>query len=86
MRKAAMQFAQKRSSIQAKIARKLINGEITPEQALKQIGGAMEGEIIDSIKNGGWQKNADSTIKAKGFDKPLIDTATMFKTVTSKVS
>jgi hypothetical protein len=86
MRLAHSNFGKKRSGIQKKIARQLIRGEIKPEQALGQIGLALEGCIVDSIKNGGWEPNAESTVKNKGFDKPLIDSAQMWQGVTSKVS
>lgn len=86
MRLASVHFNRDRHDIQAKIGMKVIDGKITPEQALGQIGLAMEGKIVDSIKNGNWPPNAESTAKAKGFNKPLIDTAQMFKAVSSKVS
>lgn len=86
MRLAWSQFSQKRQEIQAKVATKMVNGGLTPEQGLGLIGLALEAEIIRSIKNGNWEPNAASTIKKKGFDKPLIDSAHMWQSVSSKVS
>ena len=86
MRKAAEDFKQQRKAVQDRIAKRVIDGKITQEQALGQLGEFMAGLIAKSIKNGGWPKNAPSTIAGKGFDKPLIDTGHMFKTVNSKVS
>jgi hypothetical protein len=86
MRLASENFQRDRNEIQTKIGKKLIDGKITPDKALAQIGLAMEGKIVDSIKNGNWKPNADSTVASKGFNKPLIDTAQMFQTVASKVS
>ncbi|USN16330.1 hypothetical protein PLUTO_00140 [Luteibacter phage vB_LflM-Pluto] len=86
MRFAMAVFSMQRGTIQAKIARKVLEGKITPDQALAQIGMAMEGCIVDSIKSGNWLPNADSTVKKKGFNKPLIDKAVMFQTVSSKVT
>jgi hypothetical protein len=86
MRLAWTKFKQQRLKIQAKIAKDLINKKIEPNQALAQIGMALEDCIADSIKNGGWQSNSPSTISKKGFDKPLIDTAHMWKSVNSKVT
>ena len=37
---------------------------------LKSIGLEVQGLIQDSIKNGGWQSNADSTIVAKNGSEP----------------
>ncbi len=81
-----MKFRSDRKKIQEKIARQIIERKITGDQAMGQIGLILEGYIVKSIRDGGWQGNADSTIKKKGFDKPLIDTGHMWKTVTSKVS
>lgn len=86
MRLAWSNFNKKRKFIQSAIAKDLVRGKIKPEQALAQIGLAMEGEIVDSLQNGGWEKNADSTIAKKGFDKPLIDSSQAWQAVTSKVN
>jgi hypothetical protein len=86
MRLAESKFRAESLKIQMKIASKLIHGSINPQQAMEQIGLAMQGCIVDSIKNGGWVPNAASTIAKKGFDKPLIDSSHMWKTVNSKVS
>lgn len=86
MRYAWSQFSNSRVEIQAKIAHKLVQGKITPDQALGQIGLAIEGHIARSIKTGPWAPNAPVTVRIKGFDKPLIDTGHMWKTVSSKVS
>jgi hypothetical protein len=86
MRLAWSRFRQDRTKIQASIARQLIAGKIEPEQALGQIALALEGCIVRSIKSGPWAPNSAVTAKAKGFDKPLIDTAFMWQSVSSKVS
>ena len=85
MRGAWTKFSSIKQEVQFKIASKIVAGELTAEQGLAQIGMSIEGCIVKSIKNGGWVKNADATIAAKGFDKPLIDTGHMWKTVNSKV-
>lgn len=86
MRGAWSRFQQQRSAIQKNIAGKMAEGKIEPEQALAQIGMAMEGCIVESIKKGGWVANAPSTERKKGFNKPLIDTAQMWQSVSSKVT
>jgi hypothetical protein len=86
MRLASQMFTNDSLRIQMKIAAKLINGKLSPDQAMNQIGIAMEGFIVKSIKDGVWTPNAASTVAKKGFDKPLIETAQMWKTVNSKVS
>ena len=86
MRLAYQNFLKQRKAIQTKIAKQLVRGEIKPEQALGQIGLALEACIVKSIKNGGWEGNAASTIAKKGFDKPLIDSAQAWQAVASKVN
>jgi len=86
MRLAAQSIKKKGPDVTRKLARKIVDGKIDIKQALAQLGMFMEGEIVNSIKNGGWVRNAPSTIKKKGFDKPLIDTAQMWQSVSSKVS
>lgn len=85
MRLAWSNFSNDRRQIQAKIAKKMADKKITAAQGLGQIGLALEGYIAKSIKDGSWQPNAASTVKKKGFDKPLIWSGHMFKTVNSKV-
>lgn len=85
MRLASAYFTVERRDIENRIAKKLFSGKITAEQALGQIGLAMEGFIVKSIKDGGWTPNAPYTIRKKGFDKPLIETGHMWQTVSSKV-
>jgi hypothetical protein len=86
MRLAARNFMTKRLGLQKRITDKVMKGEISAAQALGQIGLALENEVIKSIKDGKWTPNAPSTIKRKGFDKPLIETGLMWKSVSSKVS
>ena len=65
---------------------KVATGKITGEVALKSIGLEVQGLIQDSIKNGNWEKNADSTIAAKkGKGQPLIDTGSMLRAVSFEI-
>jgi len=86
MRLAWKNFQNDRVKIQDKIAKDLISGKINADQALGQIGTALENSIVRSIRNGGWQANSPHTIRAKGFDKPLIDTAHMWQSVSSIIT
>lgn len=87
-----MRLAQKMADrniakINAAVTKDVLTKDMSPKQALeKNVGGALKIIIVDSIKNGGWKSNAKSTAKRKGFDKPLIDTALMWKSVSVKVS
>lgn len=86
MRYAWSLISQRRKNFDKMVAAKIVQGKITPDQALGQIGLFMEGCIVESIKKGGWEPNAKSTRDKKGFDKPLIDTAQMWQSVSSAVN
>ena len=65
----------------------VIQRKITPDQVLGRVGLHFEAAIVDSIKNGGWVANAESTVARKGFDKPLIGvTGLLWQSVTHKTS
>ena len=50
--------------------------------ALEELGEGIAGELQDSIQRLTSPPLAQSTIKKKGFSKPLIDTSNMWKNVT----
>jgi hypothetical protein len=86
MRLAARKFMSLRKSIQKGIIDRALAGQITADQALERIGLIMEGEVVKSIRDGNWTPNAPSTVRRKGFDKPLIETGLMWQSVSSRVS
>lgn len=86
MRFAWFNFIQSNRSLQKQIAKQIFSGVLSPEAAVGQIALLLEGEIVKSINNGPWEPNADSTEKAKGFNKPLEHTSHMIQTVSSKVT
>lgn len=55
------------------------------DKALAPMGELMRAELQASIRDGKWPKLSDATEKAKGFDKPLIDTAHMLNSVDYEV-
>ena len=62
-------------------AQRLVSSGGSAEQALQQIGEVAKGLVQDEIVNGGFAPNAESTIKKKGSEQPLIDTGTMRQSV-----
>ena len=62
-------------------AQRLVSSGGSAEQALQQIGVVAKGLVQDEIVNGGFTPNAESTIKKKGSEQPLIDTGTMRQSV-----
>ena len=63
------------------VAQRLVSSGGSAEQALQQIGVVAKGLVQDEIVNGGFAPNAESTIKKKGSEQPLIDTGTMRQSV-----
>lgn len=53
--------------------------------ALDLVGQEVQEEIQESIRSNTPPPNAESTVKAKGFDRPLIDTGHMLNSVTHNV-
>lgn len=62
-------------------ANRLVSSGGSADQALQQIGVVAKGLVQDEIVNGGFAPNAESTIKKKGSEQPLIDTGTMRQSV-----
>lgn len=57
------------------------DGKMKPITAYKRLGRYMKSAIEDSILNGTWQPNAESTVKIKKSNVPLIDTGNMLNCV-----
>lgn len=53
---------------------KITDGTVEPKQALDLIGLKVTGMIQEKITDGDFVPNAPATVRAKGSDKPLIDT------------
>ena len=65
---------------------KVATGKMTGKMALKSIGLEVQGLIQDSIKNGNWESNAPSTVRAKnGTGQPLIETGSMLRAVSFEI-
>jgi hypothetical protein len=63
----------------------LKNVDYDANTALGQMGKAIEDQIRDAIKAVTSPPLAPATVKRKGFDKPLIDTSNMWRSVDSAV-
>lgn len=55
------------------------------EHSLALMGELVKGQLVQSINNWSSPANADSTVAKKGFNKPLIDTAVMLRSVDYQV-
>ena len=67
------------------LGKQLKNADYDAEIALGLMGKGIEGQLQDSINQFTSPGLADSTIKKKGFDKPLVDTSHMVNSVNSEV-
>jgi bacteriophage protein of unknown function (DUF646) len=54
-------------------------------KALALIGEGVKGDIVETIQNFREPENAPSTVKKKGFNKPLIDTGDLWRAIQSEV-
>lgn len=55
-------------------------------QALKLMGEGVKGQIVETIQDFREPPNATATVKQKGFDKPLIDTGTLWRSIGSRIA
>ena len=76
-KKAIDDFIQKRFKMSGK--------DISPMQALEQIGVFAEGISKESFVKNNWVANSPFTIARKGSSKPLIDTGNLRNSITSVV-
>lgn len=53
--------------------------------ALGLMGEVVKGQLIDTIQNFNQPPNAASTVAKKGFNKPLIDTGTLWRSIDYQV-
>lgn len=60
---------------------RLAQGSTDADTILKQVGVMQKGLVQEKIESGNFEPNAPSTVKKKGSDKPLIDTARMRQSV-----
>lgn len=79
-------FIQKYSPSWPKIIKNVLKGtDYNVERTFDLLGDQMEGELKQSINDLVSPPLAESTIKRKGFDKPLIDHADMINSVKHEI-
>ena len=78
-------IAAKQGEWPAAIRQLLIRNNYGVEVTLEQIGEAVSGQLRQSIVELTDPPLAPSTVKRKGFDKPLIDTGQMLNSVSYEV-
>lgn len=66
-------------------AAELLKQSDDTNHALALIGEGVKGDIVETIQNFREPENAPSTVKKKGFNKPLIDTGDLWRAIQSEV-
>ena len=64
---------------------KIVKGTLTIDQALGQLGLIASADAQKKVRTGPFAPLAQSTIKAKGSSKPLIDTGNFIQNIISEV-
>ena len=70
------------SALNEQNLKKVLNGGMSVDAALGQLGLMASSDIKEQIKNGSFAPLKQATIKRKGSSKPLIDTGQMRQSVT----
>ncbi len=55
-------------------------------QTLEDLGDGVKGQLVQTIQNFREPSNATTTVKKKGFNKPLIDTGTLWRSIGYEVA
>lgn len=69
-----------------KLGKALKYYNLDAEKAMSALGENIKDEIVESIQKWTTPPNAPSTIRRKGFNKPLVDKAIMVRSVDYKVN
>lgn len=70
------------SPIIERLAPKIAQGKIRPEQILEHCGQPAVGAVQERLTDGPWTPNAPATVEAKGSSRPLIDEGQMRQSIT----
>ena len=85
-RRPFMDNAQKKiQEVWPKYQKLMMTSKMSPKKIMQMFGEEVTGIIQDEIMNGNFVPNAESTVRRKGKNKPLIDTGRMLRSVTYEV-
>ena len=73
------------SNLMEKCIDKIADGKMTAHKAFETVGKDVVKKVREMILNGTYAALAESTVKAKGSDKPLYDTGTLIRSVKYKI-
>ncbi len=86
LRQSAEQIDQKIPGYIARRTTEILSGNLTPDNYLEKMGEAIVATILATLKAGNFEDNKESTIKQKGFNRPLVDTGILGQSTTHRVS
>lgn len=86
LRQSAEQIDQKIPGYIARRTTEILSGNLTPDNYLEKMGEAIVATILATLKAGNFEDNKESTIKQKGFNRPLVNTSVLGQSVTHRVS
>lgn len=86
LRQSAEQIDQKIPGYIARRTTEILSGNLTPDNYLEKMGEAIVATILATLKAGNFEDNKESTIKQKGFNRPLDHTGILGQSVTHRVS
>ena len=73
------------SNLMERCVDKIADGKMTAHKAFETVGKDVVKKVREMILNGTYVALAESTVKAKGSDKPLYDTGTLVRSVKYKI-
>lgn len=84
-RQAAEKVNQKMNGFVVRRVKDVLDGKMTADQVPGVLAEAILGTVVTEFKVGGFTPNADSTVRGKGFNSPLVDTGHAAQSVQYKI-
>ena len=73
------------SNLMERCIDKIVDGKMAAHKAFETVGKDVVKKVREMILNGTYAALAESTVKAKGSDKPLYDTGALVRSVKYKI-
>lgn len=82
MRQSAAVIESKLPGFVARRSEEVLAGKLTADEMVNRVGEALVSTVLTTLKAGNFEKNADSTISAKGFNRPLVRSGELGQSLT----
>jgi hypothetical protein len=63
----------------------MLAGQLSADAMKKRMGETLVATVLETLKEGKFEDNAESTIERKGFNKPLVETSELGQSVTHRI-